>query len=202
VIDLDQLIGHWGYPAIFAIILAGSAGLPVPEESVLVAGGYLAWRGVLHLPLVMAVGVVSAAAGDNLGYWIGRRYGRGMIERYGRYVLITAERLDNAQRFVACYGTWAVFVARFLPGLRALGGPIAGIVGMHYLPFCVANILGAACFAPLAVLAGYAVGYGLGDRLERLRGILGGLEHWLLVIGLIGAGAMLLWRFTRRGRSP
>jgi len=201
VIDLNQLIGRWGYPAIFGIVLAGSAGLPAPEESVLVAGGYLAWRGVLHLPLVMAVGVVSAAAGDNLGYWIGRHYGRGMIERYGRHVLITIERLDTAQRFVARHGTWAVFVARFLPGLRAWGGPIAGMVGMRYLPFCIANTLGAACFVPLAVLAGYAVGYGLGDQLERLRGTLGGLEHWLLGLGLIGAGAVLLWRFTRARRG-
>lgn len=201
MIDLDQLIGHWGYPAIFGIVLASSAGLPVPEESVLVAGGYLAWRGVLHLPLVMVVGVVSAAAGDNLGYWIGRRYGRGMIERYGRHVLLTAERLDTAQRFVARHGPSAVFAARFLPGLRAWGGPIAGMAGMPYLPFCIANTLGVAGSVPLAVLAGYAVGYGLGDRLERLRGTLGGLEHWLLGIGLIGAAAVLLWRFTRTGRS-
>jgi len=201
VIDLDQLIGHWGYPAIFLIVLAGTAGLPVPEESVLAAGGYLAWRGVLRLPLVIALGVVSAAAGDNLGYWIGRRYGRGVIERYGRHVFITAERLDHAQRFVARHGPSAVFVARFLPGLRAWVGPIAGMVGMRYLPFCIANTLGAAGSVPLAVLAGYAVGYGLGDRLERLRGTLGGLEHWLLGIGLIGAAAILLWRFTRTGRS-
>lgn len=201
MIDPGELIGHWGYPAIFGIVLAGTAGVPVPEESVLVAGGYLAWRGVLRLPLVIAVGIVSAAVGDNLGYWIGRRYGRGMIDRYGRHVLITAERLDRAQRFVARHGASAVFVARFLPGLRAWVGPIAGMVGMRYLPFCVANALGAACFAPLAVLAGYAVGYGLGDRLERLRGALGGFEHWLLGIGLFGTGALLLWRLIRMRRS-
>jgi membrane protein DedA with SNARE-associated domain len=201
VIDPGAVIRHWGYPAIFGFVLAGTAGLPVPEESVLVAGGYLAWRGVLRLPLVITVGIVSAAAGDNLGYWLGRRYGRRAIERYGRHVLITAERLDRAQRFVARHGPPAVFVARFLPGLRAWVGPIAGMAGTRYLPFCVANTLGAACFAPLAVLAGYAVGYGLGDRLERLRGALGGLEHWLLAIGLIGAGAVLLWRLTRTRRT-
>lgn len=201
MIDPAELIGHWGYPAIFGFVLAGAAGVPVPEESVLVAGGYLAWRGVLRLPLVIAVGIASAAAGDSLGYWIGRRYGRGMIERYGRRVLITAERLDRAERFVARHGTRAVFIGRFLPGLRAWVGPIAGMVGMPYPPFCVANVLGAACFTPLAVLAGYAVGHGLGDRLEALRGGLGGLEHWLVGAGLIGAGALLLWRVTRRSRS-
>jgi membrane protein DedA with SNARE-associated domain len=200
VIDPGAVIGHWGYPAIFGFVLAGTAGLPVPEESVLVAGGYLAWRGVLRLPLVIAVGIVSAAAGDTLGYWIGRRYGRRAIERHGRHVLITPERLDRAERFVARHGPAAVFVARFLPGLRAWVGPVAGVVGMRCLPFCVANTLGAACSVPLAVLAGYAVGYGLGGRLERLRGVLGGLEHWLLVVGLIGAAAVLLWRLVRAAR--
>ena len=201
MIDPGAVIGHWGYPAIFAFVLSGTAGLPVPEESVLVAGGYLAWRGVLRLPLVIAAGIVSAAAGDTLGYWIGRRYGRRAIERSGRHVLITPERLDRAQRFVARHGPAAVFVARFLPGLRAWVGPVAGVAGMRYLPFCVANTLGAACFVPLAVLAGYAVGYGLGGRLERLRGVLGGLEHWLLIAGLIGTAAVLRWRLVRATRS-
>jgi membrane protein DedA with SNARE-associated domain len=123
MIDPGELISHRGYPAIFGIVLAGTAGLPLPEESVLVAGGYLAWRGVLRLPLVIAVGIVSATAGDDLGYWIGRRYGRGVIERYGRHVFITDERLDHAQRFVARHGPSAVFFARFLPGLRAWVGP-------------------------------------------------------------------------------
>ena len=196
-LDPAELIGHWGYPAIVGVVAAGTAGLPVPEESVLVAAGYLAWRGALRLPLVIAVGVVSAVAGDNLGYWVGRRYGRGVVERYGRHVFITAERLDAAVRFFTQHGAAAIFAARFLPGLRSWAGPLAGTAGMPYLRFCVANVLGAVCYVPLAVLAGYAVGYGLGHRLERLRESLGGLEHWLLGLALVGTAALLAWRFTR-----
>ncbi len=201
MIDPGELIQHWGYPAIFLCVLAGTAGLPVPEESVLVAAGYLSWRGDLRLPLVIVVGILSAAAGDNIGYWVGRRYGCGAIERYGRRVFITPERLDVARRFVVRWGAPAVFMARFIPGLRAWAGPVAGTAGMRYLPFCVANALGAAGYAPLAIGVGYAVGHRLGDRLERFRGALGGVEHWLLAAAIVGTGAAVVWRAARARRA-
>src|SRR5712691_1017984 len=62
LIDPGELIGHWGYPAIFVLVLLGSVGIPVPEESILVVGGYLVWRGQLRLPLVIAIGILSATA--------------------------------------------------------------------------------------------------------------------------------------------
>ena len=73
MLDLGQLISHWGYLAIFLFVILGNLGLPAPEESILVLAGYLVWQGKLRLPLVLAVGILSAIAGDNLGYWIGRR---------------------------------------------------------------------------------------------------------------------------------
>ena len=81
--DLAPLIAHWGYAAIFLFVVLGNLGLPVPEETILALSGYLVWRGELRLPLVLAVGILSAIAGDNLGYWIGRQYGRDAVERYG-----------------------------------------------------------------------------------------------------------------------
>ena len=71
-----ELIAQWGYSAIFVIVVLGNVGFPVPEETTLIVAGYLAWRGDLELPWVLSVGVVSAAAGDNIGYWIGRRHAR------------------------------------------------------------------------------------------------------------------------------
>jgi membrane protein DedA with SNARE-associated domain len=65
---LAIFVEHWGYAAVFAVIILGSVGLPVPEETILTLAGYLVWRGDLSLPLVVAVGVVSASLGDNLGY--------------------------------------------------------------------------------------------------------------------------------------
>ncbi len=66
--DLGELINHWGYFAIVLVVVLGNVGLPVPEESILVLAGYLAWRGELKLPLVIAVGIISAVMGDNIGH--------------------------------------------------------------------------------------------------------------------------------------
>jgi hypothetical protein len=72
--DLGQLIAYWGYPAIFVIVVLGNVGLPVPEETTLIVAGYLVWQGYFRLSIVLAVGVISAVTGDNIGYRLGRRY--------------------------------------------------------------------------------------------------------------------------------
>jgi len=149
--DLGELIAHWGYLAIFLFVVLGNVGLPVPEETILALSGYLVWRGKLRLPFVLAVGILSAVAGDNLGYWIGRKYGRDAVERYGHRVLVKAERLGSVWRFVTRYGSFGVFAGRFIPGLRFLAGPLAGAAGLRPLSFLVANLLGAALYVPFAV---------------------------------------------------
>lgn len=203
MIDLDQLLANWGYLTIALVVLLGNVGLPVPEETVLALAGYLVWAGELRLPAVLIVGVVSASAGDNIGYWFGRFYGQSAIERYARWVRVTPERLESAQRFVTRYGPLGVFTARFIAGFRFLGGPLAGAFGLRFLPFLVANLLGAAVFVPYAVGIGYAVGYGLGEYLERFRRIAGRVGYALLVGGailtvLILAGRALRSLWTRR----
>ena len=68
MLDLSELLADWGYVAIFVVVVLGNVGLPVPEETVLALAGYLVREGVLRLPTTLAVGVVSAAVGDNVGY--------------------------------------------------------------------------------------------------------------------------------------
>src|SRR6185369_15209105 len=102
--DASRLFDHWGYTGLFLAIVLGNMGLPVPEETVLALAGYAASRGVLHLPTVLVVGVVSAVVGDNIGYWLGRRYGRAAIERYGRRAFITPERLQKISEFMVRRG--------------------------------------------------------------------------------------------------
>lgn len=186
--DLTQLISHWGYPAIFLFVVLGNMGLPVPEESILVLAGYLVWREELRLPLVLGVGILSAVAGDNLGYWIGRRYGQEAIERYGHRILVTPGRLEATRRFVTHYGAFSVFAARFVAGLRFLAGPLAGATGLRPLAFIVANALGAILYVPTMVGAGYAIGYGLGEYVRRFQQALGKVEH----VVLIGAALLTL----------
>lgn len=200
--DLGPLISHWGYLAIFLFVILGNLGLPVPEESILVLAGYLIWQGQLRFPLVFVVGVFSAIAGDNLGYWIGRRYGREAIERYGQRVRLTSARIEATRRFVTRYGAFGVFVARFVAGLRFMAGPLAGSTGLRPLPFVIANALGAMVYVPTMVAAGYAVGYGLGDYVKQFERVVGRIEHVVLAAAILVTAGLLGWRILRaRGSS-
>lgn len=201
VLDPTHLFQHLGYAAILVIVLLGNAGVPAPEESVLVVGGYLAWHGRLDLPLVIVVGIVSASLGDNLGFWAGRRFGQRAVAR----LPLPPARVAQAERFLARYGARAVFAARFMAGLRTVAGPLAGAGGLPPLRFFWPNLLGAACYVPWPVLAGYGVGYGFGDWLERLRRASGVLKDdtalFAAILALAGVAYLALAR-ARNRRAP
>lgn len=199
--DFVQLIGHWGYLAIFALVILGNMGIPLPEETILILAGYLVWQGELRLPIVLAIGILSAVVGDNIGYQIGRHYGQGAIERYGHWVLGNSKRLESMRGFVTRYGPMGVFVARFLPGIRFMAGPLAGATGLRPLPFLAANVLGAALYVPLSVALGYAVGYGLGDYVNRLERVVGELAHVVLTVAILAALALMGWRALHAART-
>jgi membrane protein DedA with SNARE-associated domain len=191
--DLTQFIGAWGYAAIFLIVVLGNVGLPVPEESVLTVGGYLAWQGHLRFPVVVLVAVVSAITGDNIGYWLGRRYGQRVLRRL---MAAAPARAERARAFILRHGAMAVFAARFVTGLRFMAGPVAGSAGLSPGYFFIANALGAVAYAPIVVGAGYAIGYGLGDVIERLRRAAGDAERVVLVV--LALGAIVAWAVLAR----
>jgi membrane protein DedA with SNARE-associated domain len=201
-LDPGTAITHWGYLAVFVLVILGNAGVPVPEETVLLVAGFLVWSGQLRLDLVLAVGFVSAVIGDNLGYWLGRRFGRAALERHAHWILGHPERLGAMQRFVGRRGAMAIFVARFLPGLRFMAGPLAGALGLGVWPFLAANVLGAVVYVPIMVGGGWALGYAFGDYVEPLRHIVGSVEHVMLGLVVAAAAAVLGWRViqTARGR--
>ena len=192
--DLTQLIEHWGYSAIFLLVMLGSIGIPVPEEAVMFLAGLLVWEKKLELSVVLIVGFLSMVSGDNLGYWVGRTYGRATIERYGQKLFISSERLDMMQKFVSRHGQVAVFLARFIPGLRFLAGPLTGIAGMPFPRFFLANIAGAAVYVPLIVAFGYAFGLGFGEYIHWLEGYVAKAEHIVLTAILMTAVTSFAWR--------
>lgn len=199
--DIAPLLGHWGYVAIFLIVVLGNVGAPVPEETTLILAGYLAWRGELKFPVVLAVAIVSAVVGDNVGYWIGRGYGGDVLERLRRLTRVSPERFNRMQWFVIRYGLLAVFVARFITGLRFAAGPLAGALGLRVRTFVIGNVLGALVFVPVAVGAGYAIGLGFGDYVERGRRILGEAEYILLGGAVLVVTVVALVRIRRAFRD-
>jgi membrane protein DedA with SNARE-associated domain len=180
-------------------------GFPFPEETILLLAGYLAWEGGLRLSLVLPVGILSAVIGDNLGYWLGHRYGQRLLDRFGLWIVGKPERLEAARRILHRHGARGVFVARFVPGLRFLAGPLAGAMGLRPGRFLLANVLGASLYVPLAVGLGYVVGLGFGDYLARFEHLAGQVEYYV-VLGAVLFTTLLLarraWRWARPPRQP
>ena len=156
--------------------------------------GLLVWEKKLELSVVLIVGFLSTVSGDNLGYWAGRTYGRATIERYGQKLFISSERLDVMQNFVNRHGQVAVFLARFIPGLRFLAGPLTGIAGMPFPRFFLANIAGAAVYVPLIVAFGYAFGLGFAEYIHWIEGYLAKAEHIVLAAIMMTAVTSFAWR--------
>jgi membrane protein DedA with SNARE-associated domain len=196
-VDPVELIAHWGYLALFLLVVLGNIGLPVPEETILVLAGYMCWRGELHLLVVLVIAVVSAVGGDNIGYWLGHRWGRASLERHASWLLGHPDRLTMMQDFVTRRGALAVFTARFVPGLRFMAGPLAGALGMPFTRFFMANLLGALTYVPIVVGLGYGIGYGLGEYVEQLRHLGANVEGLVLVAALVFFVVLLARRLLR-----
>src|SRR5256885_14082204 len=118
---LVDLFARYGYWVVLVGVFLENAGLPVPGETALLAGAALAHFGRLSLPWVIATAVGGATLGDNLGFLIGRRGGRALAERYGRWFGLSPRRLELFDRFFERHGGRTVFIARFITGLRVFG---------------------------------------------------------------------------------
>jgi membrane protein DedA with SNARE-associated domain len=156
--DLEPTLNHYGYLAVAGLVLVEDFGVPVPGETTLILAAVYAGAGRLNVVLVGLIAFVAAVLGDNIGFAIGHFGGRRLVERYGRYVLITHERLDKATGFFERHGGKVVVVARFIEGLRQANGIIAGITGMHWARFLAFNALGAALWVAVWTSVGYLSG--------------------------------------------
>ena len=132
-------------------------GFVVPGEVALLLGGVVAGQGHVALAAVAGAGIAGAIAGDSVGYAVGRRWGRRILEgALGRFV--RAEHLDRAEHALSERGGWTVLVGRFTVALRVLVPGLAGMGRMPYRRFAVFNVAGAVLWGGLMVLAGYLAG--------------------------------------------
>jgi|SRR5262245_5769790 len=163
---LTDLFARYGYAVVFFGVFLENTGLPVPGETALLAGAAMAQYGWLSLPRVILIAIAGAALGDNLGFFIGRRAGRGLAERFGSKIGLTPKRLAQFDRFFHRYGGRTVFIARFITGLRVFGAVLAGASGLRWPTFLFYNALGAIVWCTLIGGAGYSLAYSW-DTLER-----------------------------------
>jgi membrane-associated protein len=189
---------HWllGLPpamvcaALFGLVAAESAGLPVPGETSLIAAAVLASQdGRTPIELVVAVAAAAAIAGDNVGFAIGRRGGRWLLVREGRLVEARRRTLERGERYFARHGPKTVFLARWLPGLRVAGAWLAGALGMPWRRFLAWNALGGICWAISVGVAAYVLG-NAAARLFRTFGLAGAALVLLVGAGVVGASIL------------
>lgn len=194
---LAPFISHYGLLALGLLILLESAGLPLPGETVLLIVAASAAQGLFPFWAVLAVAAGSAIAGDSLGYWAGRRYGLALLQRYGRWLRVTPQHLDQAQRWFDQHGPKTVFLGRFVALLRVLAAFLAGVGRMPYGIFLRYNVLGGICWALLIGMLGYVGGRNLPV-----------LERWLRQVGWIAVAAIgvvvlgvIIWRRVQARRQ-
>ena len=183
----------YGYWAVLFALLGENAGLPLPGETVLILASFLAYQGQhLKLPWVILVGICACTMGDNIGYWIGRRGGRPLLEKWKHFFHISDEAIKAGEEFLQRRGSVAIFLARFIAGMRIVAGPLAGVLRMEWRRFLLANAAGAAAW--VTVIAG--AGYFFGSQYEALAGAV--KETELVVLIVVLAGALYLWRRNRK----
>ena len=195
--SLAPLLDHWGYAAVAFLLFVEDFGVPAPGETVLIAASVYAGAGRLNILAVAAIAFVAAILGDNTGYAIGRFGGRSLVLRYGRYILLTEERLEKAESFFNRHGGKIVTVARFIEGLRQANGIIAGITGMRWLKFLLFNALGAA----LWVATWTSVGYFAGNHIQTIYNAVGRYALYFAGAAVLLIVALVLRRRRRRAHA-
>ena len=180
---LRQFFDQYGYWTIAVALLLENAGIPVPGETVLLFASFLAYsEQTLHLPYIILIGIVACTVGENVGYAIGKRGGRPLLERYRQMFRIRSGTMARGERLFSKYGSVTVLFARFVFGLRIIAGPLAGVLQMPWKQFALFNFLGAIIWVTVISCIGYFVGTEWSELLRLLKHINTGVLTLVAVI--------------------
>lgn len=198
---LESLYTALGYVGVVVAMTIESAAIPVPSEIILPFAGWMVSRGLAE-PLTgtawtyggaVAAGLLGNTLGSLLSYAVGRAGGRPLLERYGRYVLISRHDLDTADRWFARWGEPIVLVSRMLPIVRTFISVPAGIARMPLWRFLLFSLLGALPWIALLVWGGTV----LGANWPQIKNALRGLDY-LVAAAVLGLVGLFLYRHLAR----
>jgi membrane protein DedA with SNARE-associated domain len=195
--SLRDFVADYGYWAVALALLCENAGIPVPGETTLLLASFLAFsEHKLHLGIIIVVATCAATLGDNLGYALGYYGGRPLLDRYQSVFRIPSSALKRGEELFARYGPAAVFLARFIFGMRVFAGPLAGVLRMRWRAFTIFNFLGAVVWVTSIASAGYLFG-------QHWRSLVRMIQRFDIAVVILAALAILfLWRRYRREASP
>jgi membrane protein DedA with SNARE-associated domain len=158
---VEHFLDQYGYAAIFLVALVEAIAIPFPSEVTFGFTAALAAQGKygFSLPGVIGAGVAGEIIGCVVAYFIGRSGGRALIDRYGRFVLLSHADLDRADRFMEKRGAPAVFIGRFIPVVRAVISLVAGVGEMPFSRFLLSTGVATALYGAGVASLGYALGH-------------------------------------------
>lgn len=189
------VISAGGYLGIMLLMAIESACVPLPSELIMPFAGYLVSTGRFDLFLAATAGALGCNLGSIVAYEVGKRGGRPVVERWGKYLLIGADELDMADRFFARWGKWAVLVGRLLPVIRTFIAFPAGMARMRLVPFHIYTFIGS---WPFCFFLAW-VGMTLGDKWHtdpRLKAAFHRLDAVIGVL-LVAAVGFYVWHRVR-----
>ncbi len=155
---MDAWITHYGYGAIFLLLLLGIVGLPIPDETILGFCGYLIYKGTLHPVPTYLTALAGSWCGITLSYTIGRTLGAGAVSRYGNRLHLTEDRLNRVHQWFNRIGHWALAAGYFIAGLRHLTAIVAGMSKLEFPYFAAYAWSGGAIWVLTFILLGYLFG--------------------------------------------
>lgn len=197
LLTLVNLSSGLGYPVLAALVGAESMGIPVPGETAVITAGILAHEHKLSIVLVIVIAAAAAIIGDNAGYLIGRKGGRTLLEKPGPLLKHRKAIITKGEPFFDRHGPKAVFLGRWVAGLRIAAAWLAGINRMHWPTFLFWNALGGIAWATSVGLASYYLG-SAAAKIVKDAGLIG------IGVVAVGVASYLLWRRRRShgaGRS-
>jgi membrane protein DedA with SNARE-associated domain len=195
--NLEPWLHQYGAAAVFVVLTLESLGLPLPGESLLVAGAVLAGRGTISLPILLVAAWAGSVLGDNIGYLLGRYLGRRLVARFGAKVGLTEARFAKVEAVFTKYGAMTVVIARFFNILRQLNGVVAGTLEMPWWRFLACNAVGAA----LWVGTWTAAGFYFGRHSARLSWLLHGAGLAGVIVLVVIAAIIAIVIYRKRGSS-
>ena len=188
---ISAYIEHFTYAGLFVILSLCGLGLPMPEDVALLAGGFLAHKGITRYPYTLVVSLLGVIAGDNSLYFIGRGVGANLLRYFGLKKSApedeSSSHVDRLHAFMHRHGHLAIFYARFFAGFRAIVYLSAGSLGVPPSRFFIYDLAGAAISVPIVVTLGYV----FGEQIERVIRYLGGFQKLVWIVAALSLAIYL-----------
>jgi membrane protein DedA with SNARE-associated domain len=188
-------IAEYGYVAIFALLMLGIVGLPVPDETLLTFTGYLVYQGHMWIGGAFLAAFLGSACGITLSYTLGRTFGLTLIHRYGRYLRITEAHVEKAHAWFRRAGHWSLTIGYFIPGVRHFTAYAAGMSDLEWPTFAAYAYSGAALWAGTFIGLGYLLG-------ERWKSVQANIHQYVVgftIVGVVVGAGYWAWRKWGRG---